>query len=164
MYNWLFILLYVITHGVIIYYICHSLQGVLVEHLGTRTNPWLLAVSIQPGSGSNHAHLLGNTTLPFTHGWVNFTGLVIDHSAIDFILDFTITYPETVSLAAVSSTAFRVSPRPYYAVFVTQPPGIVAVDEDFDIVIEIRDGITNEAAEHFSGKVSACVERHLTIK
>ena len=132
----------------------------LVEHLGTRSKPWQLTASIQPHSGSHDdCSLYGNTTVPFTHGWVNFTSLQIDCSAHNIILDFHVTYPNTSSLA-VSSAAFNIAPRPYFVVVMDSPDhhGDMHFGEDFNVIIELRDGLTRQTAENLYTKVSFACE------
>ncbi|XP_072027284.1 LOW QUALITY PROTEIN: fibrocystin-L-like [Amphiura filiformis] len=124
--------------------------GILVDQLGTKSNPWQLTVSIKSDSGSVYADLIGNTTLPFNNGWVNFTGLVIDSADSDYILDFAITYPNTSTLT-VSSESFDVEDREYYAAVVT-PPGVPNVHESFDVIVEIRDGETMLAVTNLAEK------------
>ncbi|XP_072024031.1 uncharacterized protein [Amphiura filiformis] len=129
-------------------------MGILVEHLGTRSKPWLLTASIRPGTGSHDASLHGNLTLPFIHGWVNFTGLEIDAPVNNVTLDFHITYPNT-STFAVGSTVFSVTPRPYLVVVMDAPAhhGDMHVGDKFNVIIEIHDGITSQAAQDLNEKI-----------
>ncbi len=124
-----------------------------MTQLGTKTNPWQLTASIKAGSGSVYGDLLGNITLPFVDGWVNFTDLAIDNADSDYILDFEITYPNTSTLA-VSSQSFDVEGKEYYAAVVTAPD-VVNVSESFDVVVEIRDPDTMVAVTDLAEKVGA---------
>ena len=126
----------------------------MVEHLGTRSKPWVLTASIRPGTGYHQAHLHGNISLPFIHGWVNFTSLCIDASAENFVLDFHISYPDTSTLA-VSSVTFGVTPRPYFVTIVSAPVlhSTMNVGEEFSILLEVHDRITMQTAQSLEEKV-----------
>ena len=122
-----------------------------MSQLGTKSNPWQLTATIKTGSGSVYGDLIGNITLPFVDGWVNFTDLAIDNADSDYILDFEITYPNTSTLA-VSSQSLDVEGKDYYAAVVTAPD-VVNVSENFDVAVEIRDPDTMVAVTDLSEKV-----------
>ncbi len=126
-------------------------QGIPVTQLGTKTNPWQVTASIRTGSGSVYGDLIGNITLPFVDGWVNFTDIAVNNANSDYILDFEITYPNASTLA-VSSQSFDVDAKDYYAAVVTAPD-VVYVSGSFDVVVEIRDPDTMVAVNYLAEKV-----------
>ncbi|XP_071488092.1 fibrocystin-L-like [Diadema antillarum] len=116
-------------------------QGNQVTQLGTNAYPWQLTASIISVTSQGIAGLIGNTTVAFENGWANYTNLGANISATDLVIEFAITYPNTSTLS-VSAEAFDVAVQPYDIVAVTAPSSAVTEDEFFEVVLELRDGVT----------------------
>ncbi len=132
--------------------VCTSSQGVPVVQVGSPAKPWHLTASIYSDSTGGDSNLLGNITLPFIDGWVNYTNLAIDVLASNVILQFSITYPNTSEIN-VMSAEFDVEPREFYGV-VVESPIEVFVGESFELVLEIRDAVTSDIPDGFYEKVN----------
>ena len=70
-----------------------------VQNVGTKLKPWVVTVSLVPGYGDPAAYLMGNVTARFINGTANFTNLAISHNSTGYILQYNVTYPETVSFS-----------------------------------------------------------------
>lgn len=79
-----------------------------------------VTASIKSGTGDPGALLGGNTTVPFSGGWANFTNLNISHNGTDYMLEYNITYPLEANFTALSQV-FEVKERILYFTLVNHP-------------------------------------------
>ncbi|XP_072025336.1 uncharacterized protein [Amphiura filiformis] len=115
---------------------------VLVEQLGHHSNPWQLAATLRHGYGNPDAQLLGSTTVPFKKGFANFLDLAIDKMGSGYTLDFAIIHPNSSTLVVDSSVEISITKREYYAA-VASTPSLAYVDEEFDVMVELKDVLTD---------------------
>ena len=120
--------------------------------MGTSAKPWQLTASIYSHGSHGNANLLGNVSLPFVNGWVNYTNLAIDILTTKVVLEFSITFPNTSGISAMSAE-FSVDPREFYAV-VVESPGEVFESQSFGFVVEIRDAVTSIVPDGLAEKVN----------
>ncbi|XP_072177767.1 fibrocystin-L-like [Diadema setosum] len=121
-------------------------EGNLVTALGHSSSPWLLTATIIQQPDGVTGQLLGNVTLPFQDGWANFSNLAVDKQGSGYMLEFSITRPEVSPLSSVRSAEFTVTPRRLTAVEVDGGEGDKILNEAFEVVVEIRDVASNQAA------------------
>ncbi|XP_072025340.1 fibrocystin-L-like [Amphiura filiformis] len=124
---------------------------VLVEQLGHHSNPWQLAATLRHGNGNPDAQLLGSTTVPFKKGFANFLDLAIDKMGSGYTLDFAIIHPNSSTLAIDSSVEISITKREYYAV-VASTPSLAYVDEEFAVIVELKDVLTDRFPQGLTDK------------
>ena len=84
--------------------------GEEVEVVGGEGDPWLVTVSLV--TGPTGAELVNNVTVPFIDGLANFTDLAFSKMGEGYSLQFAITYPDSITIAPVTSQLFNVGSRP----------------------------------------------------
>ncbi|XP_070203393.1 uncharacterized protein [Littorina saxatilis] len=89
--------------------LCACPQGAAVDYLGALDTPWQVEVSISSGGGGL-ASMIGNTTVNFVNGTVDFSGLGIDRMG-NYILDFNITHPVEAANYSLQSLTVNVLGR-----------------------------------------------------
>ncbi|XP_071946075.1 fibrocystin-L-like [Antedon mediterranea] len=114
-------------------------QGELVLNLGHSSNPWKMEVSLRSGTGPEGSMLTGNTTIGIVNGVASFTEAMLDTTGSGYILDFAIVYPNTSTLAPVSSQSFSVAEREFEVVVGSQPNVSVTVGERFTVGFSLAD-------------------------
>ena len=104
----------------------------------------VLSLSSNPGS----ATLSGTLSVTAVNGVATFTGLTLDQTGDGYTLLAT-----SNGLAVATTRALNVSPAvPTQLVIATQPPGSVAADSSFGLVVNIEDVLGNVASA-FQGSV-----------
>ena len=109
-------------------------DGLVITDLGGDADPWLCTVTVKSGPGG----LAGILTVPFVDGLASFDDLRLDTAGDDYILEFSISYPENVNLNTVESSPLSVKGRPLDLMY-TNYIQIVAQDETFSVTPDIWD-------------------------
>ena len=84
--------------------------GDRVEVVGGEGDPWLVTASLV--TGPEGAELVNNVTVPFEDGFANFTDLAFSKMGEGYSIQFSLTYPDGMTIAPVTSQLFNVGPRP----------------------------------------------------
>ena len=108
-------------------------EGKFIAELGTDVDPWIITATKMSGDGD----LINNVTCSFSKGVCKFTDLAVDTTGDDFIIKFSLTYPET-ALSAVISNSFNIGGR-VLSVEVTSQPRLTPEKAPFSVVAAIWD-------------------------
>ncbi|XP_033119895.1 fibrocystin-L-like [Anneissia japonica] len=127
-------------------------NGAVVANLGHSSHPWKMQASLQEGTRTSGGQLVGNTTTDVIFGCANFTDLTIDLPGTQYILDFSIFYPNESTLEMVSTVGFPVKESMYNIVISSQPTGSVKILEKFDVQFDLVDVFTMANAKGLVAK------------
>ena len=78
--------------------------------IGNEADPWKVTATLKDGPAG--ATLEGSKTVPIVRGFANFTDLFLSLEGSGYQLEFSVTYPEGLSIPSVDSIIFSVGPRP----------------------------------------------------
>ena len=78
--------------------------------IGNEADPWKVTAILK--TGPTGATLEGSKTVPIVGGFANFTDMFLSLEGSGYQLEFTVTYPEGLTIPSVESIIFSVGPRP----------------------------------------------------
>ena len=78
--------------------------------IGNEADPWKVTATLK--AGPTGATLEGSKTVPIVGGFANFTDMFLSLEGSGYQLEFTVTYPEGLTIPSVESIIFSVGPRP----------------------------------------------------
>ncbi len=141
-----------VTHLFFYFY----MQDALVEQLGSIFNPWRIAATLRHRTGDEDAELVGTQEVEFVGGVATFTDLAIDTMGSGYTLDFAVIYPDTSTLAVSSSMEISITSREYYAKVHSQP-SVAYTNEEFLVIVELKDLLTEGFPQGIAAKVGIWV-------
>merc|ERR1712080_465988 len=118
-------------------------DGKFVNVVGGDADPWIVTATVASGPGGN---VVNNVTAPFLGGFATFENLAIDLGGSDYILGFSITYPDTVTISSVNSTSFDVGGRPL-SIKITAAPDLTPAGLNFSMAVTVWDDALDAAAD-----------------
>ena len=88
---------------------------VQIMEVGNAADPWKVKAAMTAGPVG--ATILGDLEIPIIGGFANFTTLHLSQMGEGYQLEFSIVFPNDLTIAPVSSILFNVGPRPLGAKF-----------------------------------------------